>query len=461
MIFSSQRETYIKRLPTVIDRSWGIQAYDLDNLYPQRLDEIRKRSFTLKSAIERISEFIDGEGFEDQILAKLILNCEGQTANDVLEAIAKDKSCLGFALHFKYNPFTFRIMEITPIEFMYSRFGLPDENGNVCEIAYCRNWEQDPYKEIDNAIKIEFFPVFNPDPQVVKEQIEQYGFDENFQSCFPGQVLYWTPKPGVYPEATFDAVADNAQTQSEVGTYQLATIQNDFSIEKIFKYPGEFVDKKAEQDFKDSLNPMMGAKGAKSTIVVSVPVGTDLPTGGLIESIQMQNTDKMYEFTSKDVRNAIREGLSIPAAILGQLPEAGMFNQEQITDSFNYFNSITRNHRNQISRVFERIMKYWKDPLPITSYKITPQSYGDTPSPAAQTALPGATPGQPAQAVERPQMNDALTKLTASQRRNFDRILKRYDMGNPQYTYERTFQDMRSFGLTDDEIKNYIGEEND
>lgn len=449
MIYSSQRDVLIKRLPTIIDRVYNIQSYDLDNLYPQRLDEIRKRSFTLRSRIERTAEFIDGEGFEDQILAEHIFNCEDQTGNDILEAIAKDKASFGFALHFKYNPFTYRIMEITPVEFMFCRLGLPDENGNVCEIAYCRNWERDPYKEIEFTINIDYYPVFNPNPDVVREQINQHGFD-----CYPGQILFWTPKMGVYPEASFDAVADNAQTQGEIGTYQLATIQNDFGIEKIFKYPGTFETDQQKKDFKKGLEPNLGAKGAKSTIVVEVPNGSDMPAGGLIESIQMQNTDKMYEFTSKDVRNAIREDGAVPAAVLGQLPDTGMFNQEQITDSFNYFNSITRNHRNQISRVFKRIMKYWKEPLPITSFKITPQSYGDTPVQA--TTKPGTQGGQPAQAVERPQMNDALTRLSGTQRINFDRILRKYD--NEKLTYERAFQDMKAFGLTDDEIKVYLGD---
>jgi hypothetical protein len=74
MIYSLQREPYVKRLDVVIDRTFGIQTYGVagDNLYPQRADEVRNRSFTLKSAVDRITDFIKGQGFEDQNLANLI-----------------------------------------------------------------------------------------------------------------------------------------------------------------------------------------------------------------------------------------------------------------------------------------------------------------------------------------------------------------------------------------------------
>lgn len=451
MIFSSQREPYIKRLPQAIYRPWGIQAYDLDNLYPQRADEVRKRSFTLNAALNKYAEFISGEGFQDQLLSKLIFNSEQQTGNDILEYISRDKASFGFALHFKYNPFTYKIMEVTPIEFMYCRLGLPDWEGNVCEIKYSRNWEQDPNKELYYHFRYDSYPVFDPAPETVKAEIEEYGFED-----YPGQILFWTPKMGVYPLATYDPVLDNAQTQSEIGVYQLSTIQNDFGIEKIFKYPGKFESEKEKQDFKVEVNESKGAKGAKSTLVVENPTGEEL---NLIESIQMQNTDKMYEFTSKDVRNAIREALSIPAAILGQLPEAGMFNQQDIIESYNYFNTVTKIHRNQISRLFEKIMKYWNVPVTISSYSITPQQYlqpGIVPEPGSSSPTPATDPTKGV-ATKRPEMNEALSKLDGKQNINLDRIIRQYDSG--KLTYDRAIQKMTmTFPITKDEAVALLGD---
>jgi hypothetical protein len=222
MVYSIQREPLRKSLPTVIDRSYGIQSYDSDNIYPQRVDEVRESSYTAKSAVARLAEFIDGEGWQDQVLANIVFNSEGMTGNDILDIVAQDKApYTGLALHFKYNPFTYRIMEVTPVEFMFCRLGLPDSNGNVMEIVYSRNWEMDWRKTTDTILEYEAFPVFDPNPEVVKAQIAHYGWD-----CYPGQIWYWTPKPGVYPKCRFHSVLDDAQSQSELGVYKLSNIQN-------------------------------------------------------------------------------------------------------------------------------------------------------------------------------------------------------------------------------------------
>jgi hypothetical protein len=343
-----QREPYIKRIPTVVDLRYGVQSYDIDNLYPQRADEVRNRSFTLKSAVDRLAEFIKGQGFEDVNLSNLVLNSEGMTGNDLLDVLAQDKApFVGFALHFKYN-LNYRISEITPLNWLFCRFGLPDDRGVVHDIKYNTNWERDPYKHLNNVFEVETYPVFNPDPAAVKEQMDEFGWD-----CYPGQILYWTPKPGVYPKASFDAVFDNAQTQAEIGTFQVSALQNGFTASKIFKYPGELASKEDEQKIQDKLNPHKGSRGANSMMIVEVPDG-DRAAQSLVEDLQMTNTDKMYEFTSKDARNAVRESLAMPAPLLGQLPENGMFNQQQMVDSYTYVNTMTQGHRDQIERVFKR-----------------------------------------------------------------------------------------------------------
>lgn len=456
MIFSVQREPYIKRLPTVIDRVYGIQAYDVDNLYPQRADEVRKRSFTLKSAVDVIADFIKGQGFEDVTLANLILNSDGHTANDVLDFLSQEKSpYVGVALHFKYNPFSFKIMEVTPLEWSYCRLGLPDQRGNVSEIMYCTNWEQDPNKMLNNVMQIDSYPTFNPDPNIVKEQIAEHGWD-----CYPGQIWYWTPKPGKYPGARFDAVFDDAQTQSDIGVAKLSGIQNKFAAQHIFHHPGKFETPQKKQDFKDEMSDMMGAKGTNSMLVIE----DDGAANGagkldLVESIQMQNTDKMYEFTSKDTRNAIRESMAVPAPLLGQLPEGGMFNKEQMLEAYEYMNMKTQGDRDQLERIFKRIFMFWHQAITVASFKIKPMMYGIA---ASQTAVtPGQTnqPGQTAQpgaapAAER-KVDASLSKLSAGEQANLERIIRKVNKGKMTRDAGITLLKM-TYGFTDDEVKAFI-----
>ncbi len=367
MIYEIKNEPLLKRVPTFIDRTLGIQRYDLDNLYPQRADEVKNRSYTVGAAVERLGEFLAGEGFVDPLLASLIINDEGETANDLLTLISQDKSEFrGFALHFSYN-LNYRIHAVTFIEFPFARFGLPDQEGNVFEIKTNNNWERDPYKSINRGWTIETYPVFNPDPMVVKAQIEHYGFES-----YPGQVLLWTPKKNIYPKCSFDRVFDQAQTQAESAVFDLSSVQNGFTASTVFKYPGTFTDDDDRLKFERKLSQHKGAKGAKSTLVVENPGGEEL---NLVETIQMQNTDKMFEGTDKRSRTAIRENYAMPMEVLGVTPESGMFNKESIQQAFAYYNAMTGGERTQISRVLQKVLSFWRDPIQVRDFTIKPKVY--------------------------------------------------------------------------------------
>lgn len=455
MIYTIQRDPYLKRLPAVIDRVYEIQAYDVDNLYPQRADEVRNGSFTLKSAIDRITDFIKGQGWEDPNLANLIVNSEGMTGNDVLDYIAQDKSpYVGFALHIKYN-LNFRIAEITPIEWMYNRLGLPDERGAIRNIKYSTNWERDPSKVLHDPYEIETYDVFNPDPNVVRQQMEACGGWQNYK----GQILYWTPKPGKYPKVRFDAAFDYAQAQAEIGVASVSGIQNKFAAQHIFRYPGKFADDNDERNFRQGLSEFQGAEGTNSMLIVEDDSRGDGPARPLVESIQMQNTDKMYEFTSKDARNALRESLAVPAPILGQLPEAGMFNQEQIRDSYDYMNVMTSGDRDQIVRVFKKIFSFWKDMIQVSTFNIKPLQYGavssistsGTPAPGQPAAIPGQAPAPAARAVD-----ENLTRLDPKQTGHLLRVMRLVERG--KMSREAGLIMLKAYGFTQDELSVFLPE---
>lgn len=350
----------IKRLRTFIDRTDGIQWYTRNNLYPQIVEAVRDRSYTIKSACDRLSKFLRGEGFEDKALADLVVNSKGQNMNNVLKALVNDAATysgsyvahLGVNLLGEYNN-----LSIWPLA--YWRLGLPDENGDVHDLKYNSNWEQDPYKEISNAKNIIEYPKFNPDPEVIKAEIEEWnskGLD------YPGQVFYFSPLEDQYPLATFDSVLDQGQTQEEIGIFRLASIQNGMNAGSIFSYPGEFTDTTKERDFKESLNEYKGGKGANSIIVIEDPSGLK-KAQDLITPLTIQNADKIHEFISRDDKNAIMEAFAMPKEILGVLPESGMFNQQQLVDSYYYYNTITRDYRQDISDGLRKIFANWYQPV--------------------------------------------------------------------------------------------------
>ena len=348
----------IKRLRTFIDKTQGIQLYTKNNLYPQIVEAIRDRSYTVKSAVDRLATFIKAEGFEDQALGSMVVNQKGKTMDDILSDLSPDVATFSgaFVVHLGTNMLgEYNNISVWPLNSW--RLGLPDANGDVWHIKYNSNWEKDNYKQVDNKVDIVSYDRFNPNKEDILEDIAEKGVEN-----YLGQVFYFSPLEDQYPLSTFDSVLDQAQTQEEIGLFRLSSIQNGLNAGYIFNYPGKFANKEEEDQFKAKLDLGKGGKGAASVLVVENPENDPAKAADLITPLTLQNYDKLHEFISKDDKNAIMEAFAMPKGILGVLPESGMFNQEQLAEEYVYYNTITRHYRKSVSNVFKKIMANWHQP---------------------------------------------------------------------------------------------------
>lgn len=451
MIYGYAREPLIKRIPVVVDRTDGIQRYDADNLYPQRVEEIYKRSYTAKRCVNKLAEFTDGDGFVNPELSKIVLyNRHNQriTLGKALKDASFSKSLFsGFAFHIGYN-LNYKISSIKPIPFKFCRYSLPsDELGNVAEIAYSTNWEQDRVKDLSPFKEIEFYPVYNPDPEVIREQIDAYGGVFNY----PGQILYWTPEFGQYPECTFDVVLDQAQIQADTAVYELSEIQNGFRAGHVVNYPGTFDDASQKREFKKQIDEFKGPQGA-GFMVVENPQGIDLRN--LVVSVEQPDVHAKLEGIAKRNRDGITQAFGFPPGIMGILPESGMFNQEQIEEEYKYVNAFTRGERELMKEIFSELMSHWWQPVN-ADFTIKEQSYITTVSASSSPAQPD--PNQPKAVDNPPVINEHLKNLTGKQQQQFNRIITQYSKGviTPM---QAVIQLKASFGLSDDEIDTLLAD---
>lgn len=420
---------YLVRVPTINDVSEKIQRFGVDNLYPQKAEMLVKRSLTLRGVLDRIADFINGEGFLDQNIAKLIVNkkgLEGSTLNKVLTQVSKSYSAFDtVCLHIGYN-LNYQISSITPVPFSYVRFGLKDKEGKVCKLAYSANWEKDGRKGMDD--KIVFYPVFNPDPLQVEKEIIECGGIQNYK----GQIVFLTPEDGQYPLATFDAVFDDAQTQSELSVLKVSNVQNSFLSTLAIVYPGEFGSDQERQDFNDLIANKVGPSNAGSRIGIQDKTGTK-KASDIFQSLSPTNLDKLFELTEKTIKENIIENYAFPKILLGITPD-GLFAQANLEEAYTYANSITRNRRAYLSEVFSMLLKYWETPIE-TDAKIIEQRY----------VVEGISGGD---AFE---VNDNLKNMTGMQAVNFARILRKYQQ--KKYTRDVAQTMLRGgFGLSEDEI---------
>jgi len=431
----SRYDPDIKRLRTFVDRSEGIQWYTRNNLYPQIVESVRDRSYTIKSACANLSKFLRGEGFEDTALAGLVVNSKGQTLEEILRFAVIDAATYSgsFVVHLGVN-LDGRFNNISVWPLAYWRFGLPDINGDVHDYKYNSNWEQDPYKEISNAKRIIEYPKFNPDPEFIKEQIQECGL------MYPGQVMYFTPLEDQYPLATFDSVLDQGQTQEEIGIYRLASIQNGLNAGYIFSYPGEFESDEKAQKFKEGLEPHKGGKGANSIIVVEDKSGLK-KAEDLVIPLTIQNHDKVHEFISRDDKMAIMEAFAMPKGILGVLPDTGMFNQQQLEEEYYYYNSVTSDYRADISSAFKKIFANWEAPID-SDFKIKELTYRKQ----ATMVAPGAPEAK---------VNDVLKNLTGRQLEGINRIVRKFNKGSMTFD-QAGLMLKQGFGFTDEDVNTWL-----
>lgn len=429
MILYEKYKPLLKRVPTLIDTYEDVQKYDTDNLYPQRCEEIIARSYTLKSAIEVLSDFLNGDGFIDDQLNKLVVNEKGAYGGNLGDLLRK--VCFSFAkynataLHIGYD-LNYRISSITPIPFEYCRLGIADDDGYVDEIRYSTNWEQDYRKSKDTTRKITSYHVFNPDPEVIAQQIADCDGIENYK----GQILYWTPEEGKYPKSSFDPVFEHAQAQYEASLYKVSALQNGFSVSTVIVVP-ETNSMGEQNNLLTQLQKKKGSAAANGILGIETN-DPNFDVTRMVTSITPPNVDRQWEYTDSSSLNAIMENYAMPKELLGVRPENGMFNKQNMQDAYIYFNTITRNKRNEISRFFSFLMQYWQSPIQ-ADFKIKEQQYA-VEELQAQTAT----------------VNSGITKLSRKEFSNFRKYVADFQKGT--ITKEQALTFLRAFGLSEEEI---------
>ncbi len=337
-----------RRVVTNIDHQWRITSYGENNLYPQIMAELYKKSPLTKSAIQVHAEFYTGEGWTQN--KDVQVNRFGQSWDEILRLVAHDLATFtGFALHLNYNG-SGQIVEVQHMPFEFPRLGIKNINGVTTYCMISSNWEDDAEKHTNfKGIDPIRFSLFNP-RTAAKETINRGR----------GQILYWTPSMFNYPLATFDAVRDSVQTDAEIQTFMLKNIQNGFLGTTIFKIPGGLDSQGDRDNVEAKVRSLQGSFNANSIVIAETPEDF---TGSLIEPIPAPNNDKLFDATEVVVRNKILQNFSIPGALMGVAPEGSVFTNQQIKESYDYVNARTKNKRLLLERVFAPIATLFGTPL--------------------------------------------------------------------------------------------------
>lgn len=373
-----------RRLDANYSYALNIQTYGDDNLYPQTLRDIISASSTGSECSDRFADFIEGNGFTNELFSGYVVNRKGQTADDIHALVCKDVSLYnGIALHVNYNVYG-EIVELHHIPFENCRLLEEDDNGYVAKIAVHPDWTGKKTRK-GKAVRvtkenIDYIDVFNPVKEVVLAQIESAGGIEYYK----GQVL-WVSMAGnnIYPVGKGDRVVTEMSTDEGLANVKYRNVRNNFlpsgmvitkkGTHTTFDENGKEVEDASGNDsFSDMLVQLQGDTNSNKLLDVTLESDEEKPE---FVPIVTQNYDKEFTVTDASVVERIYSSYGQEPWYCIRIGKVG-FSGDILEDAFEYYNSIVSKQQRLIERTFERLFRYWYEVAnPSNDYSVQPLKY--------------------------------------------------------------------------------------
>ena len=372
------RKKSSKRIDTTYVSSLGIQTYGEDNLYPQVLNNIIAASSTGSGCVERLANFIEGNGLRNLDLSELVINRKGDTMDDLNTLICSDVAKFnGFAIHVNYNIFG-QIVELQYVPFENCRLVEEDDNGYVSHIVLHPDWtgartRNGKLLRVDKR-NCDYINVFNPNREVVLAQIDAVGGIEYYN----GQLL-WVSMAGknTYPTGKGDAVATEMSTDEGLSNVKYRNVRNNFLpaamiITKRGSNLENYSDRPSMQgdDFSDTLAHLQGDTNAGKLMEITLENDEEKPE---VLHLNAQNYDKEFTVTDSSVIERIYSAFGQEAWYCIRIGKVG-FSGDILEDAFEYYNSIVSKQQRLIERTFRAIFKHWHTPV-ADDFSVEPLRY--------------------------------------------------------------------------------------
>lgn len=373
------------RFDTGYIQTLGIQRYGVDNLYPQVLRNIIAASSTGSECVERFANFIEGNGFREELFSEYVVNRRGDTADDIHALVCKDVADYdGMALHVNYNV-QGDIVELHHVPFENCRLLEEDANGYMAKIAIHPDWTGKKTRKgkaiLVKKENIDYIDVFNPRKEVVLAQIEAAGGIEYYK----GQVL-WISGAGrnVYPVSRADRVITEMSTDEGLANVKYRNVRCNFlpsgmvitkkgsSVQ--FDDDGNQVKPGKDEDegFSDTIKQLQGDVNAGKLLEVTLNSEEDAPQFVRMNS---NNYDKEFSVTDASVVERIYSAFGQEPWYCIRVGKVG-FSGDILEDAFEYYNSIVNKQQRMIERAFQKIFGHWYEVANASNdYSIQPLKY--------------------------------------------------------------------------------------
>ncbi len=390
-----------KRIDNTINKTEGIVNYDIDNAYPQRLKDIVNNSGSASGCVKMKARFLMGGGFEDEFFYKQKVNKHGLTVDKLLRKICNNMSLLPFVgVHVNYNAL-YKTSEVNYVPFENMRLTTCDHKKHPNMIAIYDDWQKT--KGAIKWDKVDYINLYNPDTEVIDQEVIEAGGWGNYK----GQIHLYSPEGFEYPLADYDSVLEDMQTDGKAKTFKFRNITTNFMAshllitDKIEDVDGQT----PREDFIAGLEDFQGSDDALKIMHLE-----KASTESTIElkKVEIQDVDKLYEFTEKSVKDNIMFSFLQPPVLLVQT--AGKLGTStEIKDATSYYNGITYHERLIIEEMFETVFSnFYYDINPSKNYAIKPFIAPVSKKELTQEYFPYVTKNQILASIGEPEVDTPL-----------------------------------------------------
>ena len=328
------------------NKKFGIINYDVDNLYPQRMELLKAASGTTTRCVNTYSRFLVGQGFKDAAFWKTKINRQGGTVDGMLRKHAKDYALTpGIAIHINYN------ILLEPIEWTYVPFSfirLCSTEKFAGKVAVYNDWNLRKRKTIKFE-DIDYIDQYVKDKRVIQEQIDAAGgFDK-----WNGHIYWVSSDENEYPLSKIDPVIEDVQADAETKYFRLRSLTTNFMPSHLLiTDPAE--SEESEDEFHDELSEFQGAKNSNKIFHVQKTPEQTVE----LKKFDVQDTDKMFEITNRTIKDSIIEVFGIPSILLNvRVPGELGNDSKKLKEATDFFNGLTDDDRKFISEKYKYIFE--------------------------------------------------------------------------------------------------------
>ena len=346
-----------------------IISYGRTNTYPQEVDYAVSRNGTATSCLKVFSEFLYGNGFADDKGA-VVVNAKGETLNEVLA-----RACYDFA---QYGGFSLWLNvdlngDYTSIEhqpFTYVRLGIPDDRRNITQAHVSDNWAGESWRNDANTFDAVVVDLFNPDK--ILDQVALLEGESEYEQIeeYKGQLMYFTLNGGFYGKSFFDSVIEQILSSGDLAEFDRRYIQNGFAGSVVISNKTVSVSDNEFEQRKEQYQQLGGVQKAGGIFYIEGDIQTiDLAGGGV-------SLTERYNSVKEGNKDDIIEALGIPQILVSRSRQGGGFpNQDEIINSFQFYNGNTKMYRDMIAKQFNKIAEHFAGGIIDTDLEIEAKGF--------------------------------------------------------------------------------------